>query len=54
MNSGLVENLFKGLTDDEVLRIELINGNKIYRLPSDSVFVAPAIVKIMKPIKKGK
>ena len=54
MNSGLVENLFKGLTDDEVLRIELINGNKIYCLSSDSVFVAPAIVKIMKPIKKGK
>ena len=49
-----VLNLFKGLPDDEVLRIELINGNKIYCLPSDNVFVAPAIVKIMKTIKKGK
>ena len=54
MNSGIVRELFKGLDDDEVLRIELINGNKIYCLPSDNVFVAPAIVKIMKPIKKGK
>ena len=49
-----VINLFKELDDDEVIRIELINGNKIYYLPSDRVFVAPAIVKIMKPIKKGK
>ena len=54
MNSGLVRELFKGLDDDEVLRIELINGNKLYCLPSDNVFVAPAIVKIMKTIKKGK
>ena len=54
MNSGLFSELFKGLDDDEVLRIELINGNKIYCLPSDNVFVAPAIVKIMKTIKKGK
>ena len=54
MNSGLVGNLFKGLTDDEVLRIELINGNKIYCLQSDQVYVAPAIVKIMKTIKEGK
>ena len=45
---------FKELDTDEVIRIELINGNKIYYLPSDRVFVAPAIVKIMKPIKKGK
>ena len=49
-----VLNLFRKLDDDEVLRIELINGNKIYCLPSDNVFVAPAIVKIMKTIKKGK
>ena len=54
MNSGLVKNLFKGLNDDEVLRIELITGNKIYCLPSDNVCVAPAVIKIMKPIKKGK
>ena len=54
MNSSLFRELFKGLDDDEVLRIELINGNKIYCLPSDNVFVAPAIVKIMKTIKKGK
>ena len=54
MHSGLVRELFKGLNDDEVLRIELINGNKIYCLPSDAVCVAPSIVKIMKTIKKGK
>ena len=53
MNSGLVRELFKGLDDDEVLRIELINGNKIYCLPSDNVFVAPAIVKIIKIFRKS-
>ena len=46
--------LFDELPDGEVLRIELINGNKIYCLPSDKVCVKPAIVKIIKPIKKDK
>ena len=46
--------LFDELPDCEVLRIELINGNKIYCLPSDKVCVTPAIVKIIKPIKKDK
>ena len=44
--------LFKQLPHDEVLRIELITGGKIYCLPSDKVCVTPAIVKIIKPIKK--
>ena len=46
--------LFEELSDCEVLRIELINGNKIYCLPSDKVRVTSAIVKIIKPIKKDK
>ena len=46
-----VINLFEELPDDEVLRIELINGNKIYCLPSDTVYVTPVMVKIIKPIK---
>ena len=46
--------LFDELPDGEVLRIELINGNKIYCLPSDKVCVTPAIVKIIKQIKKDK
>ena len=46
--------LFDELPDGEVLRIELINGNKIYCLPSDKVCVTPTIVKIIKPIKKDK
>ena len=53
LNDGVI-NLFLKLNDDEIIRIELINGNKIYCLPSDKVFVAPAIVKIIKPIKKDK
>ena len=46
--------LFEESPDDEVLRIELINGNKIYCLPSDKVCVTPSIVKIIKTIKKDK
>ena len=30
--------LFRELDDDEVIRIELINGNKIYFLPSDEFY----------------
>ena len=46
-----VLNLFKGLPDDEVLRIELINGNKIYFLPSDEFYQDSHMIKIIKPIK---
>ena len=49
-----VLNLFKGLPDDEVLRIELINGNKIYCLPTDNIIVGTLMIKIIKPIKKDK
>ena len=49
-----VIDLFDELSPDEVVRIELINGNKIYCLPSDKVCVAQAIIKIIKPIKKDK
>ena len=46
--------LFEELYDDEVLRIELVNGTKIYYLPSDSFVLETTIVVIMKPIKKDK
>ena len=49
-----VVNLFVDLDDDEVLRFELMNGSKIYCLPSDNLKVATAMVKIIKPIKKDK
>ena len=49
-----VLNLFKGLPNDEVLRIELINGNKIYCLPTDNIIVGTLMIKIIKPIKKDK
>ena len=54
MNSGLFRELFKGLDDDEVIRIELINGNKIYCLPTDNIIVGTLMIKIIKPIKKDK
>ena len=44
--------LFKQLPHDEVLRIELITGGKIYCLPSDTLNVETAIIKITKPIKE--
>ena len=46
--------LFEELSDDEVLRIELVNGNKIYYLPSDTFIVGTTTIKIIKPIKKDK
>ena len=46
--------LFKELGADEVLRIELINGNKIYYLPSDTFFVGTETILIYKPIRKNK
>ena len=49
-----VIHLFKELDDDEVLRIELINGSKIYCLPSDDFYVEPDRIEIIKPIKKDK
>ena len=44
--------LFKVLPDDEVIRIELINGNKIYCLPSDEFYPDSPIITIIKPIKE--
>ena len=52
MDSLLFINLFKELPHDEVLRIELINGSKIYCLPSDDFYVEPDRIEIVKPIKK--
>ena len=46
-----VINLFSELDNDEVIRIELINGNKIYCLPSDSFILGTTTIKIIKPIK---
>ena len=43
--------LFKVLPDDEVIRIELINGNKIYCLPSDELYSDSSIITTVKPIK---
>ena len=52
----LFQDLYEVLDDDEVLRIELINGSKIYCLPCDAVYMdnyAGSVV-INKPIKKDK
>ena len=46
--------LYKELDDDEVLRFELMNGTKIYYLPSDNISVTRELIKITKPIKKDK
>ena len=46
--------LFEELSDDEVLRIELVNGNKIYYLPSDTFIEETTTIGIIKPIKKDK
>ena len=46
--------LFEELYDDEVLRIEMVNGTKIYYLPSDTFIVGTTTIKIIKPIKKDK
>ena len=43
--------LFEELDDDEVIRIELINGNKIYFLPSDEFYPESPKITIIKPIK---
>lgn len=49
-----VNYLVEGLDHDEVLRIELINGSKIYYLPSDLIYVNRETIEITKPIKKDK
>ena len=46
--------LYTDLDDDEVLRIELMNGSKIYYLPSDYIFEYSSLIKIVKTIKKNK
>ena len=46
-----VINLFRELDYDEVIRIELINGNKIYFLPSDEFYLDSPVIIIIKPIK---
>ena len=51
LNDGVI-NLFLKLDDDEVIRIELINGNKIYYLPYETCILG--IITIIKPIKKDK
>ena len=43
--------LFEELYDDEVLRIELVTGTKIYYLPSDNFIVGTTTIEIIKPIK---
>ena len=53
LNDGVI-NLFLKLNDDEVIRIELINGTKIYYLPSDTFIVGTTTIEIIKPIKKDK
>lgn len=46
-----VINLFRELDTDEVIRIELINGNKIYFLPSDEFYPDSPVIIIIKLIK---
>ena len=46
--------IFEELYDDEVLRIEMVNGTKIYYLPSDTFIEGTTTIKIIKPIKKDK
>ena len=43
--------LFEELDNDEVIRIELINGNKIYFLPSDEFYQDSQVIIIIKQIK---
>ena len=56
MDISAVRHLFKELDDDEVLRIELINGTKLYCLPCDVIYIDnyTGTVGISKPIKKDK
>ena len=52
MNMYTVIDLYTELCADEVFRIELINGSKIYCLPSDDFCMEPAVIKIVKQINK--
>ena len=56
MHISAVKHLFSKLDDDEVLRIELVNGTKLYCLPCDEVYIDGFTVSlgISKPIKKDK
>ena len=56
MNISAVTRLFSKLDNDEVLRIELINGTKLYCLPCDDVYIDnyTGAVGISKQIKKDK
>ena len=56
MNISAVRQLFSKLDNDEVLRIELINGTKLYCLPCDDVYIDnyTGAVGISKQIKKDK
>lgn len=56
MDIFAVNNLFSELDDDEVLRMELINGTKLYCLPRDKLIIDPnqGSVGISKLIKNDK
>ena len=56
MDISAVRHLFSKLDNDEVLRIELINGTKLYCLPCDDVYIDnyTGAVGINKQIKKDK
>ena len=51
-----VTHLLRELDNDEVFRIELINGTKLYCLPCDDVYIDnyTGLVGISKQIKKDK
>ena len=51
MNIYPIAKLFNRLDSTEILRIELINGNKIYCLPSDTISLEKTKVEIIKPIE---
>ena len=50
----ITADLYTNLDPDEVLRIELINGSKIYYLPSDDIYRNDEIINITKPINDKK
>ena len=51
----ITADLYENLDPDEVLRIELINGGKIYYLPSDHIYyMDDEIIHITKPINDKK
>ena len=50
----ITADLYKNLDPDEVLRIELMNGSKIYYLPSDHIYMNDEIIHITKPINDKK